>query len=153
MSAAVSPAPVPLRDEGMRYWEGLIHECNEQISAINSALSNCGHDPEDRLEYSAGEDLHLRRFPYPSTTVKVSMVFEGWGPVLKIRITGLQRADFGFFPKELELPLASEGTGALVAIFDEGRSLTPRELASYLTQQFRRCFPRVSLPCPSAVFA
>ncbi len=153
MTAAVSPVLVPLYDEGMRFWRELISECKDQVLAINSALSHHGQAVDEQVAYLADEDLHLHRLQYPSTTVKVNIRFERWGPVLKVMITGLQTPDFGFFPKELEVPLATEGDGCLVAVFDEGRSLTHRELASYLTQQFRRCFPRITLPCSNLAFA
>ncbi len=91
--------PGPLRDEGMRYWEGLIHECNEQISAINAALSNCGHNPADRLEYSVGGIFASAPVSISLDNRKVSIVFEGWGPVLKVRITGLQRAGLRLLSK------------------------------------------------------
>ena len=153
MTAAVSPVRVPLFDEGTQFWQGLINECKDQVCSINAALTHHGHVLEEQVAYSADEELHLHRLQFPSTSVKVSIRFERWGPVLKVTITGLQTPDFGFFPKELEVPLATEGDGCVVAVFDEGRSLTPRELASYLTQQFRRCFPRIALPCSNVAFA
>jgi hypothetical protein len=146
--AAVSPiSSAALREEGMYFWERLINECREQTRAINSALSNHGRTAVDHVECLAGDCLNLIKSHCPSTTVKVNIVFEGWGPVLKIAITGHQRPDFGFYPEEMEVQLAREVDGGLVAVFDEGRSLSPRELASYLTQHFRRCFPYIALPC------
>jgi hypothetical protein len=153
MATGACVAALPLRSEGLRFWEGLVHECRTQIQAINSVLSGCGRGADEQVECSANEGLHLERTKYPSTTVDVRIRFEDWGPVLQVLITGLQRAGFRFFPEELEVPLATEGDGSLVAVFDEGRSLSPRELASYLTQHFRRCFPGIALPCPDAAFA
>jgi len=153
MATGVSVAALPLWNEGLRFWEGLVHECREQIQAINGVLTRCGRTADEQVECSADEDLHLARRQYPSTTIDVQIRFEDWGPVLQVLITGLQRAGFRFFPEELEVPLARESDGNLVAVFDEGRSLSPRELASYLTQHFRRCFPGIALPCSDAALA
>ncbi|MBV8553345.1 MAG: hypothetical protein JOY54_18760 [Acidobacteriaceae bacterium] len=152
MSAAVCPAPVPtpLRDEGMRFWKQLLEECKKQIDAINRTLSAHGRSQAEHVECRAGEELDLIRSVYPSTRGKISIAFEHWGPVIRICITGQQRPNFGFHKEELEMPVATDGDGSIVAVFDEGRSLCPRELACFLTQRFRRCFPGITLPCPDA---
>jgi hypothetical protein len=151
MCAAVSPAriPAPWREEGMYFWERMVAECKEQIQAINSALTKHGHSAVDHVELTAGECLQLIRSPYPSTTIQARIEFEHWGPIIKISIKGHQRPDFGFYPEEFEVPLATDCDGTTVAVFDEGKSFRPAELAAYLAQTFRRCFPRIALPCSS----
>ena len=150
-AAATAPAPIPAlwRDEGMYFWERLINECREHVLAINSALSNHGHSAIDLVEFRAEEHLQLVRSVYPSTTIRANISFENWGPVIRVSIKGHQRPDFGFYPEEFDIPLATDSDGTVVAVFDEGKSFRPSELAAYLAQTFRRCFPRVALPCSS----
>ena len=149
MSAAVSPAPIPapLREEGMRFWNQLMEHCKKQVHAINRTLSEHGRGATDQVECHCGQELDLVRDLYPSTRSKVRIGFEHWGPVISVCITGQQTPSFGFRKEELEIPLATDVDGSVVAVFDEGRSFCPRELASFLTQHFRRCFPGISLPC------
>ena len=151
MSAAVSPAltPAPLHDEGTYFWERLISECKEQMSAVNSALLSHGEAEVDCVECRTGEHLQLIRSQYPSTKIEARIGFERWGPIINVSITGHQRPGFGFYPQQFELPLATDCDGTLIAVFDEGKSLRPCDLASYLMQNFRRCFPRITLPCPN----
>ncbi len=148
-AAAAAPARVPAlwREEGLYFWERLIAECREHLVAINSALSKHGHSAIDFIEFRADGQLQLIRARYPSTTVYGDIEFESWGPVIRVSIKGQQRPDFGFYPEEFEMPLATDSDGSMVAIFDEGKSLRPNELAAFLVQTFRRCFPRVALPC------
>ena len=155
MCAAASPAriPAPWREEGSNYWERLVTECKEQIQAINSALSKHGHGAVDHVEFRADEHLQLIRSPYPSTTIHAKIEFERWGPIIKVSIKGHQRPDFGFYPEEFEIPLATDSDGSTVAVFDEGKSFRPHELAAYLAQTFRRCFPRIALPCSGTAVA
>lgn len=155
MSTAVAPALVssPLQQEGLRFWDELIDECRKQAEAINCVLSHHGRSASDFIECHAGRQLHLIRSRFPSTTGKIALAFERWGPVLSVSVTGFQRPEFEFHPEEFEMPLATDGDGRIVAVYDEGRSLSPREVASLLTQRFRRCFPRIPLPCPDAVHA
>ena len=150
MSTAVAPAlaPAPLREEGLRFWEKFIDECKKQTEAINRVLSEHGRSAADFIECRAGQHLHLIRSRFPSTIAKVTISFERWGPVLNVVVTGHQRPEFEFHPEEYEMPLAKDVDGSVVAVFDEGRSLSPREVACILMQSFRRCFPRIPLPCP-----
>lgn len=147
-ATAPAPTPAPLREEGMRFWNQLVEECKKQTGAINRALSEHGRGPDDHIECQVGKQLHLIRSRYPSTISKVNIAFENWGPVLTVHITGFQKPMFGFHQEEFEMPLAEDGDGTVIAIFDEGRSLRPSEVACFLTQHFRRCYPRISLPCP-----
>jgi len=151
--SAVAPAPVlaPMREEGMRFWESLVAECKKQTDAINRVLLEHGRSAADFIECHAGHHLHLIRSRFPSTISKVTLSFERWGPVLGVSVTGFQRPEFEFRPEEFEMPLATDGDGSVVAVFDEGRSLSPCEVACLLMQHFRRCFPRITLPCPDAV--
>ncbi len=149
MSTAVAPAlAAPLREEGLRFWERLIEECKKQTDAINRVLLDHGRSTSDLIECRASERLQLVRSRFPSTIGKVSISFERWGPVLSVSITGQQRPGFEFRPEEFEMPLATDGDGSVIAVYDEGRSLSPREVACILMQRFRRCFPRIPLPCP-----
>lgn len=132
----------------MRFWNQLIQECKRQTDTINLALSEHGMGTEDHIECRAGQHLHLIRSRYPSTTSKVGIAFEHWAPVLKVHITGYQKPMFGFRQEEFEMLLAEDGDGRVIAVFDEGRSLSPREVACFLTQHFRRCYPNIPLPCP-----
>lgn len=153
MSTAVAPAPTPtpLRDEGQRFWDELVEECKKQAEAINGVLSHHGRSAADFLECRTGRQLHVVRSRFPSTTGKIALNFERWGPVLSVSVNGYQRPEFEFHPEEFEMPLAKDGDGRIIAIFDEGRSLSPREVACLLMQRFRRCFPRIPLPCPDSV--
>jgi hypothetical protein len=107
----------------------------------------------DCIECRADGELQLIRSRCPSTTVYVNIEFESWGPVVRVSIRGQQRPDFGFYPEEFEMPLATDSDGSMVAVFDEGKSLRPAELAAYLVQTFRRCFPRIALPCSRSAVA
>jgi hypothetical protein len=153
MTTAASPAPVPtpLREEGIRFWKQLLEECKNQVDAINCSLSAQGRSSQDRIEFRTGEHLSLSRVRYPSTVIAASLTFEYWGPLIRVNITGHQTPEIAFPREELELPLASDVDASIVAIFDEGRSLSPRELVCLLTQSFHRCFPRISFPCPDIV--
>lgn len=153
-AAAIAPARVPsLKDEGLYFWEQLVDECRQRVNALNAALLKLGFAEADCIEFRADGGMQMVRSGYPSTTVYANVEFESWGPVIQVSIRGHQRPDFGFYPEGFEMPLATDSDGSMIAIFDEGKSLRPAELASYLVQTFRRCFPRVALPCPGATIA
>jgi len=148
MSAtATSPAPVPMLQEGLAYWEELVNECKRQINAINAAAMDHGLLTEHLIEWIPGRNLGMIRRETPSTEIKLNLCFENWGPVISGAIKGRQQEDLRFYPEELEVPLGQDEDG-MVAIFGEGKSLSPREFAGYLAQRFRRCFPEIALPCP-----
>jgi hypothetical protein len=146
-AAATSPAPVPMLQEGLAYWEELVTECKRQMNAINAAAMNHGLSSEDLIEWIPGRHLGMIRRETPSTEIKLNLSFENWGPVISGAIKGRQQEDLRFYPEELEVPLGQDDDG-MVAIFEEGKSLSPREFAVYLGQRFRRCFPEIALPCP-----
>ncbi len=145
MSAAAISAPAPLFLEGNEYWKQLSDECTRQIEIINSVVREKGLDPTHYVQCITGPELRMLKSANPSTTVKLIIGFYSWGPMLSLAITGHQSDDWDFFPEECEMPIAMDGDGTVVAIFDEGRSFSPAELAAYLTQAFRRCFPGVCL--------
>jgi hypothetical protein len=91
--------------------------------------------------------IHVVRKWYPSTEIEINLNFERWGPVIKTLVTGHQHEDLRFYPEEQEILLARDLDGKVVAVLGEGRSYSPRELACYLAQNLRRCFPDIALPC------
>lgn len=145
MSAAAISAPTPLFHEGTEYWKQLSDECKLQTEVINSVVAEKGLSSDHYVQCMAGPELRMSKSANPSTVVKLIIGFYPWGPMLSLAITGHQTDDWDFFPEECEMPIATDGDGATVAIFDEGRSFSPSELAAYLTQAFRRCFPGVCL--------
>ncbi len=81
----------------------------------------------------------------------MSINYCAWGPMLDGIITGQEDDDREFCPEEFSIPIARDLDGSVVAIFDEGRSFSANELAAFLMQSFRRCFPGLTLPCQQAV--
>lgn len=145
MSAAIS-ARAPLSQEGREYWASLTAECERQAAAMNAVVSG-GVETEPLIECRSGKDLQIRKSGYPSTSVKVSIDYCSWGPMIDGVITGYQDEAQEFCPEEFTVPIARDLDGSVIAIYEEGRSFSARDLASYLMQSFRRCFPGVSLPC------
>ncbi|HEX4164571.1 MAG TPA: hypothetical protein VHZ55_03785 [Bryobacteraceae bacterium] len=145
MSAAAISAPTPLFAEGSEFWKQLADECKREVEVINSVVSEKGLSSDHYVQCTTGSELRMCKSANPSTTVKLIIGFYSWGPMLSLAITGHQSDHWDFFPEECEMPIATDLDGSIVAIFDEGRSFSPRELAAYLTQAFRRCFPGVCL--------
>ncbi len=148
MSAA-SVAAYPLHQEGRKYWEELACECKRWAEAINTVLDQHGLRDEERVECHPGAQIRIIRSQIPSTTIEVNLDFYSWGPVISGTITGEQETNLKFALQEFELLIATDLDGSTIAIADEGRSLSPEALATYLTQNFRRCFPGISL-CETA---
>jgi hypothetical protein len=146
MSAASKPAATPLFREGNEYWEDLVRELKHHLQRINHAVSRHGCTDEDLVRWLPGPGIHMLRSRHPSTGIRADLEFRSWGPVISGTITGYQDQDYRFFPEEFEILVARDLDGSVVAIFDEGRSFSPQELAAYLVQHFRRCFPEISLP-------
>jgi hypothetical protein len=142
MSAAtLEQKSVPMFHEGLTFWENLIDECRSRIQGINAATGDAIRFDADR------SGLCMRKESEPSTVIRAGINFEVWGPIFSARITGQETPLRRFPTAEVETPLAQDLDGSVVAIFDEGRSFSPADLARYLMQSFRRSFPGVALPC------
>ena len=147
MSAAATSARAPLSLEGRQYWDDLTGECLRQAHAINALASEHGLIADDRIDCHSGADLYISKSGCPSTSVKVRINYCSWGPMLDGIITGQEEDGFEFCPEEFTIQIAKDLDGSTVAIFEEGRSFSPHDLATYLMQSFRRCFPGLALPC------
>ncbi len=141
MSAAPAPAIARLSHEGKHYWQDLVGECNRQAQAINTVVSAHGLGAANFVECRPGPTLHLIKPQCPSTSVKVSISYCSWGPMIDAVITGDEEDDLQFCPEELTIPIARDLDGSVIAIFEEGRSFSPCQLATFFMQSFRRCFP------------
>jgi hypothetical protein len=146
MSAVTASAPIPLFHEANAYWQELTQECKRQIEAINAILEKHSVATDDRVEWISGSQLQMCRSQLPSTRVLFTMHFYPWGPMISGTVTGDQADDLKFAPEEFDLVIAKDLDETVVAVINEGRSLRPREVALFLTQNFRRCFPCISLP-------
>ena len=147
MSAVSSSTYPPLFQEGNKYWQRLVEEFRRQVKAVNAALAENGCKESELSESQDANAIQLTKSGYPSTTITAALRFFPWGPVIQGTIAGQQAADRRFVPGQFEFPIATDLDGETVAIFDEGRSFSPQEVASYLAQSFHRCYPGVSLPC------
>ena len=144
------PLPLPPRftTRGSNIGSTLTNECKRYVECVNATLSLHGIGADGFVTCApAQECLEMFRAGYPSTHVKLTLSFWSWGPVISATITGQPREGKGFLPQELELPIAIDLDSRTVAIYDEGRSFSPHEVASYFTQCFHRCYPHISLPC------
>ena len=146
MSAAYVQKPVPLYLEAGQFWEDLVGECGRLVEAMNSAARLSGIEPNALIRFTSDPDIILRKDGIPSTEIRISLSFHSWGPFLKTEITGAQASGRRFSTSQLEIPIACDLDGSVVAIFDEGRSFSARDLTRFLMQSFRRCYPDVTLP-------
>jgi hypothetical protein len=150
-SAAIAyraPAPIPLHQEGLVFWEDLVRECEQHAQTINNLAAEHGLDAAHWVESkSARNSFSVIRKLYPSTEINANLSFEHWGPTIKVSITGQQHEDLRYYPEEHEVLLARDLDDRTVAVLGEGRSYSPQEFASYLGQHLRRCFPELALPC------
>ena len=147
MSAAVM-APCPLLKEATEFWEKLRDECKRQMDAINAAASKHGMSGDELLQWTSDSaQIAMNRSACPSTKVEVKLEFYNWGPTITGTVRGRQDCAMNFAPEGFELPIAIDLDGEVVAMVDEGRSLCPREVALYFTQNFRRCYPGIALHC------
>lgn len=148
LAAVRAPEPASSRSEiGARFWEMLCQESQRQIEAVNQALKEHGDAAERWLQWSLGDDLRISACSGPSTRIYARLGFRAWGPVINATMDCYE-ADGTRLTEEIEIPIAEDGEGGIVGLFDQGRSISPAELAAYLTQHFRHCFPSVTLPCP-----
>lgn len=145
MAAAVM-VPVPLSQEGLTFWEELRAECHRYTAASNGAISSQGLAPDSLMEFDNGLELHIRKSAPPSASTRLAIEFCSWGPVIRGKVTASERNSESCI-EEWEVPLAKDLDGTVVAIFGEGRSFSPQDLARYVIQGFRRYYPAVSLPC------
>ncbi len=143
MTAAMVQAP--LAPEALAFWAELIAECDRYTAAINGVISSQGLAPHNLLECRHGRELHIRKSAPPSTSTSVAIDFFSWGPVIHGKVTGRGK-ESEFCLEEWEVPIARDLDGAVVAIFDQGRSFSPEDLARYILQGFRCYYPAVSLP-------
>ncbi|HEX4809312.1 MAG TPA: hypothetical protein VH325_10295 [Bryobacteraceae bacterium] len=146
MNAAVSMARVPLAQEGLSYWEELADQCKRQTSLINGALSNRGACDDETVKWTDGHEIRMVRMAYPSTSITLRLEMHSWGPTISGVITGRETKDLQFASEEFEFLVAKDLDDSTVAVFGEGRSFSPRELAAYIAQNFRRCYPELSIP-------
>jgi hypothetical protein len=148
MCTAVASAPVPLYNEGTKFWQDLAKECQRYVDCINATLSQNGIDADGLLKCAAGPDsLHVIKARLPATIVSLILNFFSWGPVIGITICRQQADGHPFLPQEFEMPIAMDFDDQVVAIYDEGRSFSPHQVASYFAQVFHNCYPSVSFPC------
>ncbi|MBV9085217.1 MAG: hypothetical protein JOZ62_21280 [Acidobacteriaceae bacterium] len=147
MSAAPATTALPLSQQANKYWEQFTNEFRRQVQAMNAALSKDGCAECNLLQWEDSNAIYITKTGYPSTSIRAYLTFHPWGPAIQGTINGQQAPDRRFFPAEFEFPIATDLDGETVAIFDEGRSFSPHEVASYLAQAFHRCYPGVSLPC------
>jgi hypothetical protein len=117
------------------------------VEAINACVLHHGLDTSELVEWCRGGDIHMAKPNCPSTAVKASIEFHSWGPVISGTVTGWEYEDTRFQLEEFELPIAKDLDGEIVAIFEEGRSFSPHDVACYLAQHFHRCYPGIALPC------
>lgn len=149
MSAAAAPSTLPLHREATRFWQELIEECKRLVQAINSAAVTRGVSLDTLVQLEPGTEIHMYKTGYPSTNVKGCLAFFPWGPVIQCTIRGARNSEHRLLTCEFEMPIARDPSGQTVAIFDEGRSFSPGEVASYLAQAFRGVFrntPRAGSP-------
>jgi hypothetical protein len=144
---AAALAPAPLSQEALTFWEDLSAECKRYTAATNTSLASSGLPADQLLRCTDDGDLHVLKSAPPSTSVQLALNFFSWGPVIRGRVTGRETDQAAFCQEEWEVPIAKDLDGAVVAIFGEGRSFSPQDLARYLMQAFRRCYPAVVLPC------
>lgn len=146
MSAA-TVAPAPFFREGNEYWQELVAQCKQRVESINGAASHHGYGADELVHWFSEGPIQMMKSGHPSTRIKASISFESWGAMISGAITGEQDPNLKFSAEEFEIPIACDLDGEIVGIFEEGRSFSPHDLACYLTQNFRRCYPGVSLPC------
>ena len=148
MCAASAAAPVRLYAEAKQFWRELTEECQRYVNCINATLSQNGIDADGLLECTAGADtLQIIKARTPSTVVNLTLNLYASGPVILATVRSQRNDGKNALPKEFELPIAMDLDNSVVAIYDEGRSFSPHEVASYLTTHFHCCYSGISFPC------
>jgi hypothetical protein len=144
MSAA-GMAPLPLYQEGNDYWKQLTDECRYQAEAINRVASENGLTEEHCVHCTTGTEFRILKATHPSTLIRLRIGFYCWAPMISVAVSGDEAENLEFFPSEFEMPISKDLDGSVIAIFDEGRSFSAKELATYLAQTLRRCYPGLCL--------
>jgi hypothetical protein len=144
MSAA-GMAPLPLFREGNEYWKQLTDECRRHAEVINLVASENGLSEDHCVHCTSGSEFRILKATYPSTLIRLRIGFYSWAPMISVALSGDEAEHLEFFPSEFEMPVSKDLDGSVIAIFDEGRSFSPKELATYLAQTLRRCFPGLCL--------
>lgn len=153
MSAVSVKVPLPNYKEAHAYWEDFTQQCRRHVEAINSLLDEYQLPPEQGLTWSSGpRGAAMVRSYFPSTEVRMRLEFEHWGPKICVSVHGNEDVDLRYYPDEYEFAVAADTDDQTVAITNEGRSLSAHEFAKYVAQNFRRCYPGLSLPCPEHPF-
>jgi hypothetical protein len=149
MSAVTVQVPLPHYEEALAYWDELSLQCRRHVQAINAVTLDNQLPEADGVRWQTGPlSVGMVRGAYPSTEIKVSLMFEHWAPKICGSVRGEQQEDLRFYPEEFEFVLCPDQDDQFVAVTTEGRGLSPHELAKYLAQSFRRCYPGISLPSP-----
>ena len=153
MSAVSIQAPLPHYEEALAYWDDFTVQCRRHVKAINACIFENQLPEEQGVTFTAGpRGVSITRGYYPSTEVKMRLEFEHWGPKICVSVRGDQDPDLRFYPEDYEFTVATDMDDQMIAIITEGRSLTAHEFAKYVAQNFRRCYPGLSLPCPEHPF-
>ena len=144
---AATMAQTPLSREGFTFWEDLIAECKRYAATINAEVSSKGLAADQFLRCDSNSELHIQKAAPPSASIRLTIDFFSWGPVIRGQVTGRETDAANLYREEWEVPIAKDLDGAVIGIFGEGRSFSPHDLARYLVQTLRRCYPGVTLPC------
>lgn len=145
--SAPAAAQAPLSIEGSLFWEDLVAECKERVEGLNRLLSSRGFKEQDLVEFSAASALRIHKTVDPRMEIRVDINFRSWGPVLTGSVKGKGAGEMDFCAKEFEFPVSKDLDGSVVAIYDQGKSFSARDLSFYLMQNLRRCYPEIALPC------
>jgi hypothetical protein len=149
MSAAALQATLPHYQEALGYWDDFTVQCQRHVQAINTVVTEKGLPLAAGVQWRPGSlNASLVRSAIPSTEITLNLAFENWGPTISGSVRGLQAGDLHFYPEEFEFTVGTDQDDSVVAITNEGRSLSPHEFAKYVVQHFRRSYPGITLPCP-----
>jgi hypothetical protein len=79
--------------------------------------------------------------------VDLTLRFLASGPEIAVVVRSQKNDGKNNLPKQFELPIAMDLDDSVVAIYDEGRSFSPHQVASYLATHFHQCYGNVVFPC------
>ncbi len=147
MSAVALQATPLLYDEGLAYWDELTLQCRRHVNAINAVAAQHSLPEQYRIAWQPGPlSVTIVREAYPTTEINLRLDFKHWGPSIIGSVNGYRDEDHRFYPDEFEHSIGCDEDETPVVITGEGLSLTPHAFAKCLAQNFRRCFPGISLP-------